>query len=264
MKSGMKLSLIRLLGLLSFTVALHLPNVALSRSEFLANLGQGMVKKGDAKYQDRWTLGSWFETQRQTRLQDMWLAGNREDDLYDFMLGGRTGVRTTKTDGVESSLRSRGIQAEAIAYATLVGLEGQYIDFETEGSRWQGALGIRLIGDSQQNTNLTALYGIGSMLDVDPGGQTSDEVQNSFVKGRLTLYLTRAFGVEASYQMSLPASSRNGAEIEGSIVDTSAFLDFSFLRIFGTWSRETRLRKFQAISSERNRESIDAGLKLFF
>jgi hypothetical protein len=121
-----------------------------------------------------------------------------------------------------------------------------------------------LIGDSQQNTNLTVLYGIGSKLDVDPDSQTSDEVQSHHAKGRLTLYLTRAFGIEASYQMNLPASSRNGAEIEGSAVDASAFLDFSFLRIFGTWSRETRLRKFQAISSERNRESIDAGLKLFF
>lgn len=260
----MKLKLFRLLGFLVLMVTFQLPNVAASRSEFLANLGQGMVKKGDAKYQDRWTLGSWFETQRQTRLQDMWLAGNREDDIYDFMLGGRTGVRTTTTGGVESSLRSRGTQAEAIAYATLVGLEGQYMDLETEGSRWQGALGLRLIGDSQQNTNLTVLYGIGSNLEVDPSSQTADEVQNHHAEVRVTLYLTRAFGVEASYQMNLPATSRNGADIEGSVVEATAFLDFSFIRILGTWSRDTQLRKFQAISSERNRESIDAGLKLFF
>jgi hypothetical protein len=259
------MGVLRLLGLFGVMwTLLQTSELAHARSEFLANLGQGMVKKGDAKYQDRWTLGSWFETQRQTRLQDMWLAGNRREDIYDFMLGGQTGVRTTVTEGVESNLRSRGIQADAIAYATLVGLEGHYIDLQTEGFGWQGSLGLRLIGDSRQNTNLTVLYGIGSKLDVDPGAQTSDEVQNHHAKARLTLYLTRAFGVEASYQTILLATSRNGAEIEGSAVDATAFLDFSFLRIFGTWSRETQLRKFQAISSERNRESIDAGLKLFF
>lgn len=260
----MNISQVRWCLLLGFALAFQAPKLADCRSEFLANLGQGMVKKGDAKYQDRWTLGSWFETQRQTRLQDMWLAGNRREDIYDFMLGGQTGVRTTVTEGVESNLRSRGIQADAIAYATLVGLEGHYIDLQTEGFGWQGSLGLRLIGDSRQNTGLTVLYGIGSKLDVDPGAQTSDEVQNHHAKARLTLYLTRAFGVEASYQTILLATSRNGAEIEGSAVDATAFLDFSFLRIFGTWSRETQLRKFQAISSERNRESIDAGLKLFF
>lgn len=250
--------------ILAFLLPTLTATLVSARSEFLANLGQGMVKKGDAKYQDRWTLGSWFETQRQTRLQDMWLAGNRKDDIYDFMLGGQTGVRTTTVDRAESGLRSRGIQAEAIAYATLVGLEGRYLDLETEGSSWQGALGLRLLGDSQQNTNFTVLYGIGSKQDVNPGAQTTDEVQNQHAKARLTLYLTRAFGVEASYQSIFQATSRNGAEIEGSIVEATGFLDFSFLRIFGTWSRDTQLRKFQAISSERNRESIDVGLKLFF
>ncbi len=253
-----------LIFLMGLVLTSQWPADALARSEFLANLGQGMVKKGDDKYRDRWTLGDWFETQRQTRLQDMWLAGNREDDLYDFMMGGRTGVRTTTVDGVPSNLRSRGIQAEAIAYATLIGLEGHYLDLESEGYGWQGSIGVRLIGDSQQNTNLTVLYGVGLKQEFDVAAQTSDEVENQHAKARVTLYLTRAFGAEASYQKTMAGNSRNGAEVEGSSVEATVFLDFSFLRLSGTWSRETRLRKFQAISSERNRESIDAGLKLFF
>lgn len=256
--------LVQLILWTAISVFYSLPYAHGARSEFLANLGQGMVKKGDDKYRDRWTLGDWFETQRQTRLQDMWLAGNREDDIFDFMIGGSTGLRTTVIDGVESSTRPRGIQAEAIAYATLVGLEAKYLDLERDGFGWQGAFAIRLIGDSQQNTNLTVMYGNALFQDYDLTNQAMEEIENQFAKGRLTLYLTRAFGAEASYQKNLPAKSGWGNEIEGSQVEATAFLDFSFLRLFATWSRETRLRKFQAISSERNRESIDAGLKLFF
>jgi hypothetical protein len=243
-----------------------------TRSSFLDNLGQGLSKKADERYQDRWTLTDWFETQRRARLQDMWLAGNtKKSSLYEFMIGGRYGSRTTRLDGVEQSGRPYAIQGMASAYATLVGLEGSYVDLQGENSQggswgWDGHFAFRPFGDSLQNTGLTLLYGV--QYRNDPSAGVLESVQNQSAKARFTLYLTRAFGIEGQYQKLFKeqADSRaaTAVEIEGASVEGTVFIDFSLLRISGTWTQETRSREVLGVKTERVRESVDVGLKLFF
>ena len=246
------------------------------RSEFLSNLGQGISKKADERYQSRWTISDWFETQRKTRLQDMWLAGNKSDDLYEFYVGGRTGVRTITTDGTESSIRPRATQTTGGAYATFVGLEGAYLDqvnaSESAASSgaapssedsygWEGWFAFRPLGDSLQNSNLTLFYGL--VFRDEYGGET---LQSSAAKARLTIYLTKAFGLEGQYQWNFKEKSNLGADLEGTAVEASVFLDFSLVRIFGSWTSESRTRTPSGGSSvsERKRQSVDVGLKIFF
>ncbi len=239
------------------------------RSDFLANLGQGISKKADERYQTRWTLGDWFETQRKTRLQDQWLAGNKSDDIYEFYVGGRTGVRRTTIDQVENTLRVRANHALAGAYATLVGLEGSYFDIGREGQGetyfntwgWDGFFAFRPLGDSVQNTNVTLFYGL--QYRDEFGGEY---VMNQAAKARMTIYLTKAFGIEGSYQMNFKEKSNFAADIDGSIVEASVFIDFSLLRVFGIWSQDSRTRvdATTGVKTERKRDSIDAGLKIFF
>lgn len=237
------------------------------RSDFLANLGSGISKKADDRYNSRWTLADWFETQRKSRLQDMWFAGNHKNDLYEFYVGGRTGTQTVKLDGVESAIRPRRSEASAGAYATLVGLEGRYFDASgSSGSEnsensygWEGLFAFRPIGDSLQNSNLTLFYGL--LFRDDFGGEA---VQNQTAKARMTLYLTRAFGLEGSYQWLFKATTNQGLEVTGSGLEASVFLDFSLLRIYGAWSQESRTRLLSGASTEVKRESVDVGLKLFF
>lgn len=242
---------------------------ASGRSEFLANLGQGISKKADERYQSRWTLADWFETQRKTRLQDQWLAGNKKDDLYEFYVGGQTGASTISNDAVEASIHPRRNQALAGAYATLAGLEGRYFDmagsndsesaYNTYG--WEGLLGLRPLGDSLQNTNVTLFYGF--VFRDEAGGES---VQNSTAKARLTFYLTKAVGLEGYYQWIFKATSNQSSEIEGSAAHGELFLDFSLLRIYGAYSQDTRTRvaNVTGVKTERQRRSIDVGLKIFF
>lgn len=225
------------------------------RSAFLANLGQGISKTADERYQNRWTIADWFETQRKTRLQDMWLAENRKDDLYQFMIGGRTGLRTDTVNEVESVVRPRQTAAQAAAYATFVGLEGGYTDTENDSYGWDAAFAIRLLGDALQNTNLTAAYGVRFREDT-----TGERIQSPAPRVGLTIYINRAFGIEGQYQWHLSEKSNRDVEISGSLVEGGAFIDFSFLRIFGMWSRETRER----VGTKRVREGVDVGLKAFF
>ncbi len=264
----------RLIPLLSLAISFSVCNSNSAaaapggRSDFLANLGSGISRKADERYQTRWTLADWFETQRQARLQDMWLASNKSDDLYEFYVGGRTGIQTISVDGIESSIRPRGVATFAGAYATLVGLEGQYTDIagpsESENLNnaygWEGMLAFRPLGDSVQNSNLTLLYGLHFR---DEAGES---VQNQTAKVRMTLYLTKAFGLEGHYQWIFKQNSNQAADVDGSHVEGSVFLDFSLLRVFGAWSQDFRARTPTAtgVRSERNRESIDVGLKIFF
>lgn len=238
-----------------------------ARSDFLANLGSGISRKADERYASRWTLADWFETQRRTRLQDMWLASNKSDDLYEFYVGGRTGVRQVSENGSESSVRPRANQALAGAYATLVGVESRYFDFagpsSSENSQnaygWEALFGFRPLGDSMQNSNLTLFYGLNFRDEI--GGS----LQNPTAKVRMTLYLTKAFGIEGHYQWIFKGES-GGVSGEGSEVEGSVFLDFSLVRIFGAWSQDVRTRVTTATSArvERRRESVDVGLKIFF
>lgn len=230
-----------------------------TRSDFLSNLGRGVSAKADERYQNRWTLSDWFETQRKTRLQDMWLAGNQSDDIYEFMIGGRTGVRSEQVNAADSGRRYRQTSALAAAYATLVGLEGAYTDVENESWGYDGSFALRLIGDSMQNSNLTLSYGVRFRED-----STGEKVQQQYPRAALTLYINRAFGLEGQYQYHMTETSNLSADLSGSQVEGGAFIDFSLLRIFGTWSRETRKRKLSGTETERVRESIDFGLKAFF
>lgn len=239
------------------------------RSDFLANLGQGISKKADERYQSRWTLADWFETQRKTHLQDQWIGGNKKDDPYEFYIGGRTGARSITTDSVESTARPRASQALAGAYATLFGLEGSYLDQSGSSPSesvnnsygWDGFFAFRPIGDSMQNTNLTLLYGVQYRNDF--GGES---VQNQAAKARITIYLTKAFGLEGHYQWALKERTNQAGDVSGTEIDASAFLDFSLLRIYGAWTRNFRTRTVVAtgVVSERKRDSIDVGVKLFF
>jgi hypothetical protein len=242
---------------------------AAGRSDFLANLGSGISKKADDRYQSRWTLADWFETQRKSRLQDMWLAGHQKEDLFEFYVGGRTGNQTVKIDDVVSTTQPRRTEASAGSYATLVGLEGRYFDVrgtsETENTQnaygWEGLLAFRPIGDSLQNSNITLFYGV--LFRDEFGGES---VQNQTAKARMTIYLTKAFGLEGFYQWIFKANSNQGADVNGSAIDASVFLDFSLLRIYGAWSQESRTRSLvtTGVASDRKRESVDFGIKFFF
>lgn len=197
----------------------------------------------------------------------MLLSGNRGEDIYDFGIGGGFGSvsifsngSTTKNDEVA------GPSAFLLAYATVVGLEAKYWNYTHSRSSsseqeqgYQLALALGLIGDSQQNTNLT-LYGGGRTFQDGSG----DRAHPNFIGARAALYLTKAFGFDIAYELQVSATSDLGAELEGRRLEGGVFLDFAFLRVFATGTWDSRVRKFQAISSDRKRESIDGGLKLFF
>lgn len=243
-----------LFGLALLLVLAH-PRTAEARSQFLESLGKG----AERRYENRWTLADYFESQRKTRLQDLWLAGHtNEEDWIELMLGGRYANVPTRVDQADVPPVRKHIQAEAAAYATLVGLEGRYIDVEGEGFQTWGLFAFRPLGDSLQNSHLTLLYGLRKEED------RSEVWRTQMAGGRLQIYLNRAFGVEGQYFVYLPEDSNLQARLEGQLTEAGAFIDFLALRVFGSWTRELRRRTpAGGVATERTREAVFAGIKLF-
>jgi hypothetical protein len=255
--SGRRLTFLNVmldLALLSLLIFIA-PYKVEARSQFLENLGKG----AERRYENRWTLADYFETQRKTRLQDMWLVGNTDNEgVIELMLGGRSANVPTRIDQADAPPIRQQLQAEGAAYATLVGLEGRYIDVEGEGFQTWGLFAFRPLGNSLQNSHLTLFYGLRKEVD------RTEVWRTQMAGGRLQIYLNQAFGLEGQYYVYLPEDSNAQARLEGQLTEGGAFIDFLALRVFGTWSREVRRRTpTGGLTSERTREAVFAGVKIF-
>ncbi len=219
-----------------------------------------IIKKQEKKRQERWSLASWYETKEKIRLMDMWLALHTSSSLYEFFVGGDTATVDVQSDLIEDS--SHVIQrGEVGAYASIFGLQVQYEDLAQVETGWKGSFHFRLLGTAVQNTNLTLMYGVRNRND----HSNAQEYRNHFAGASMTLYLHRVFGIEGRYQVYFPNSSKEGFTLEGTRTEASLFLDYSLLRIYGTWFEEP-LTYFSGSDSlgKITRRGVLGGLRLFF
>lgn len=209
-------------------------------------------KKQEDKYKNRWTLADYFDTQRKVRMQDMWLAMNTRNDPFEFYVGYDSAVMSDS----DKTFSGRTSRAHVAAYAQFVGLEGQWVEEKTLGQGWNGALLIRVLGDSVQNTNLTLGYGIRNRKIQNV------EYQNAYLHGSLSFYFTRYFGLDYLYR-HLQSVTVGGTELSGSESEASVFIDYSFIRPYV--SLKTVDHKWKSVTeSQQKATGLYLGLKLFF
>ncbi|MEZ4873854.1 MAG: hypothetical protein R2827_16760 [Bdellovibrionales bacterium] len=116
-----------------------------------------VVKKQEKKERTRWTLTDWLAQKERIRMMDYWLAMNTSDNPFEFSIGMDTGDLTLETDDgttvVDTSERAS--QYHLSAFATIVGISGRLVDNSDDYDGSELAFNLRLLGSSQQNTNLT-------------------------------------------------------------------------------------------------------------
>lgn len=227
-----------------------------------------LKQKSDNNYKDIWSLSDWFEVQRKNRLMDQWLAMNSTSNPFEFYLGAQTTTYDSEvsTNGgapVEGEYRMN--RGEIGAYASIIGLEGEYIDSKEDFTSAEGSINIRLLGRNAQGTNLTGFYGIRTLTDKSLAA-TEEKVSQNFAGGSLTLNLTRYFGVIGKYKKYFKEESNSDSEIEGDRLEGSFFIDFAFVRAYGTWYQEKLDYNNINTSTTKNieRTGIFYGLKLWF
>ncbi len=210
-----------------------------------------VVKKQEQKAKTRWSLSEWLETRDRMRLMDLWLSMHSPSP-YEFFLGGDYSFGSF-SGGTVAGQSYNGLGLSLGGYAQAVGLELRREAPAFDTTRATALLGIRLFGYQIQGTHLALLVG----LKQDSVG-SSYTARNAVLGGRLSLYLTKFFGIEGNYRhFFASAANLSGADFSGSRFEAGAFLDFAFLRFFGNWYSE-------ALSQSSTQSGVLFGAKLFF
>ena len=225
-------------------------------------------QKQDNNYRDVWSLTDYFETQRKHRLMDQWLALNSSSNPFEFFLGAQTTTydAIVTEGGVEGEpTEYRMSRAQFGAYASIIGLEAEYADSKENFTTAEGSINLRLLGRSTQGTNLTGFYGI--RYKEDEGLTTSKEkFKQGFYGGSLTLNITRYVGIIGSYKKYAKEKSDINSELDGDRLEGTFFIDFRFVRVYGTYfnENETYTNVVTPTTKETERTGVFGGLKIFF
>lgn len=175
-----------------------------------------VVKKQEAKKNSRWNLSDWLITRDSMRLQDLWLSLHTPVP-YEFYLGGDYRF-------VSSVNGERDYRMTFAAYAKIFGLS---VEKESEPSRYNLLFNLRIFGLHNQSTNITLHGGIRSQKE-------PSEFRSAVAGASLTLYLSKYFGLEGVLRHYFKATpSTSGQTFSGNQTEANAFIDFSFLRVYG-------------------------------
>lgn len=183
-----------------------------------------VIKKQEQKKATRWSLAEWLETKDRMRLMDLWLALHTPTP-FEFYISGFH-------QNLDSNLRreSTGLNGELAAYATIFGL-GLRKEFYGRND-WEGLFHLRLFGFHSQGTNLTLHAGF-------KGPIGSGDSRNTILGGSINFYLAKFFGIEMLYHHYFDPTSGNRPEPSQTRFEGGAFIDFSFVRVFGDLIRES-------------------------
>lgn len=213
----------KLVVLAGFFVATFAASNAFAVLDFLHN-------KQAPKKTSRWTLADWMSTKRQMSLQDQWLAMNSSDNFYEFILGGAHQDFDESLDSMAEDVERTAQRYQLTAFTTIAGLHGELYQSSGSLEHKTGLFLLRLLGTSQQNTNLTLGYGLRS-TEVELSAQ-GYEFENTVGYGSLTMYVTSKFGLKGDYY-HLFESEVDGVKLSGHESRAGVFLEFEFLRITG-------------------------------
>ncbi|MGE0615495.1 MAG: hypothetical protein AB7P04_07630 [Bacteriovoracia bacterium] len=201
-----------------------------------------IVKKQEEKKATRWSLAEWLETRDRMRLMDLWLAIHSPSP-YEFFLGVDYQAGSETPGGSFGGFR--GMFA---AYASIFGLQA-----EVKPNEWHGIFNLRFFGFHNQGTNMTLQLGMRN--------RSAEQLRGALLGLSITIYLSRFFGLEGNfrhYYTNVP--SPTGSTLYGNLYEGGAFIDFSFLRVYGQYFSGP----YTLNSMDVGRSGFTLGTRLYF
>jgi hypothetical protein len=223
------------------------------------DFNRAIREKQAAKEAKRWSLSEWLEQKSRNKLMDAWLGYNLPSP-YEFFLSVDTSnldqeVTSNTTTSSDSFRSYRGAFG---AFVTMVGLYGEYESSDEELEQWKALFMVRLLGTSDQSTNLTLHYGLMNQNFND------DPTQFQIGGGRFNLYLIKAFALTGQYDHIFQGESETGLRQDGFRYEAGAFIEYGAFRIYGSWYEERLQQSLGTLESERVRKGILFGTRLYF
>lgn len=210
-----------------------------------------VVKKQEEKKKNRWSLSEWIDTRDRMRMMDLWLALHSPSP-YEFFVSG------AYLNGDSGSERYKGAQFSAAAYASIFGLEGQVERF-LEKTQLHGTFNLRVFGFHVQATNITLQAGVRSQSS--PEGSA---IRNGFAGVNTTVYLAKYFGLQGLYRHYFDSAGSVTQALKGQRYEGSAFIDFRFLRVFGTYFSEPSTLNSDGLVIRQTQKGFLLGTRFFF
>lgn len=213
-----------------------------------------VVKKQEEKQNRGWSLSEWLETRDRMRLMDLWLALHSPSP-YEFYLSGAYQVGQSSF-----SPNYTGLNLAAAGYASIFGLQAERESY-LDKIRYSGILDFRIFGFYVQGTNITLQAGVrGQAVDNSGVG-----FRSALAGVSTSFYFTRYFGIDGLYRHYFDSTgSTAGVTVGGNRYEGGAFLDFKFLRIFGTYFSEPETQTAAGTSVDTTRSGYLLGSTLFF
>lgn len=244
-----------IIKVISFMIFFSSPLYA--ENTFLRDLNA--AKRSEVKSNSRWTLEGWLAQKEKNKMMDLWLAMNQPSP-YESYLSFQSINLTQTQDQSDIGTEYTVYRGSLTAYAGFFGLESDYLN-NTKLNRVETrlSLNLRLLGSSQQSTNLT--LGYGQKLT---SFKTEKSLRQMYLKGNLTVYLTKLFGIYGEILQYSPTSQSSLGDVSGYEQEVGIFIDYSFIRIFGVgYYNQQKFDKSATISKIRQKGLI-AGFKIFF
>ncbi|MBT4760366.1 MAG: hypothetical protein HOO06_01600 [Bdellovibrionaceae bacterium] len=227
-----------------------------------------IIEKEKRKEAKRWTLADWLSTKERNRQMDMWLALHSSDTDYEFYFNLDYATQSTTESNSALGIVDQAVpvyRAGFAAYATIIGLEYKFSKMgDYRGSK--SYINLRIFGTSNQNTNFTLFYGNRNYTETILSSLGDEQFKNDFLGFSYTLYLLKHFGLQVNVENYLAKGSDKSLNFDGSLIETTIFVGYGFMRVYGTMSKEPI--KYTQLSTsttlEWARDGLYGGVKLFF
>lgn len=252
------------LGVLFWGLSAPVETLAQSRSA-----GNYWGQRSAQREASRWTLEEWLAQKDRNAMMDLWLAFNQSSP-YEFTTTlTYVSYKLNNDDGAgtlteKSNVSNRG---QLQAYASIFGLAFEHEhNIPENSSENTGLFQLRLLGDSLQNTHLTAFYGLRTKHYAATTTDAATSVEQNVAGIELQMYLAKYFGVRGEYRQNLKTENAVFGDVSGSQSEAGLFIDFGPVRVFGDWYQEKESRKNTTTLIEKkvDRSGIKSGLKIFF
>jgi len=215
-------------------------------------------KKAENKQNSRWTLSEWLAQKDRNRMMDLWL-GMYKPSPYEFILNGSYDSYDLKLDSPPSRSTFNSGTGSIAFYALILGVEALHENNWHQGYQdVQGLVHLRVLGNSNQSTHLNLSYGTRKYSEGDI------EINQQIAGAELDLYIEKHIGIHGLYRHYFPSEEPTWGVTEGRRIEVGAFLDISFIRIFGNWFEDSLKSKSDTQQTHRDRGGIQYGFKFFF
>ncbi|NDG85136.1 MAG: hypothetical protein EBX52_08900 [Proteobacteria bacterium] len=201
-------------------------------------------KRADVRAQTRWSLDEWLKQRERMRWSDLWLQMNAPSP-YEFFV---TGSYNLVPDSMDSS---RNLRYGAGAYVTAFGLEFEHASALSMEDHVR--FHFRFFGNSIQNTNLTAHFGVRRRTDAEVFLQWYLGIDGQ-------IYLTKYLGFTQGYRYHLKSIPTRYGSLFGHRFELGPFLDYGPLRVFVKFMTELESRTTGATGAS----GWSSGIQLFW